>query len=171
MKKKRSSLHNFVLYSVFLFYIFVLCVLLFRTIHPARSLNLVPFRSIINYLSGRDQIMHTFALSNVLGNIVLFIPLGIYLTLFHRDKRIFKNLLWIVIISLTVEIIQYTFRLGIGDIDDIILNSLGGFLGIAAYRMLLLIFKDTGKVRRIIEIIAPIGGIASFLILFLYNTL
>lgn len=171
MREKRHILHDFVLYSVFAFYIFLLCILLFRTVHPVRSLNLVPFRSIIRYLSGQDQHLHAFALSNVLGNIVLFFPLGVYLTLFHRDKRISVNLLWIVLTSLMVEIIQYTFRLGIGDIDDILLNGFGGLLGIAAYRILLLKVKDAGKVRRIIEIIAPIGGIICFLILFLYNTL
>ncbi|MDE6312702.1 MAG: VanZ family protein [Lachnospiraceae bacterium] len=67
-----------------------------------------------------------------------------------------------------VEIIQVIFRFGIGDIDDIILNSIGGLVGILIYR-LLLICKDDLKVCCIIAIFAPIGGILSFGVLFFYN--
>lgn len=171
MKEHRRILHNFLLYSVFVFYVVILCALLFMNRRSFVSINIVPFRSIISYLSGSDIILRSFALSNVLGNIVLFIPLGVYLTLFNRDKRTYKNVLWVFLISLSVEIVQYIFKIGASDIDDVILNCLGGFIGIAAYRILLLKFKDLNKVRYIIEIIAPIGAIVSFLILFLYNNL
>lgn len=134
------------------------------------SVNLVPFRTIISYLLSDNSILSSFAFSNVLGNIVLFIPLGVYLTLFNRDKRLYKNVLWIALISLTAEVIQYIFKIGASDIDDLILNVLGGFLGIAAYKTLLLVFKDVTKVRYAIEIIAPITGMVCFFILFLYNT-
>lgn len=167
MKSHHRILHNFLLYSVFAFYITILFALLFMNRRSFSSINIVPFRSIISYLSGGDIILHGFALSNVLGNIVLFIPLGVYLTLLNRDKRLYKNALWIILISLSAEIIQYIFKIGASDIDDVILNGLGGFIGIAAYRTLLLIFKDANKVRYAIEIIAPIASIVSFLILFL----
>lgn len=93
MKDHRRTLHNFLLYSVFLFYVVILCGILFRTRHTFRSINIVPFRTIISYLLGRDMLLRAFSLSNVLGNIVLFIPLGVYLTLFRYEKRIFKNIL------------------------------------------------------------------------------
>lgn len=115
------------------------------------------------------MLLRAFSLSNVLGNIVLFIPLGVYFTLFNHDKRIYKNVLWVFLISLSVEVVQFIFKIGIGDIDDVILNCFGGFIGIAAYRILLLIFKEVSKVRYLIEILAPICGMASFFILFLYN--
>ena len=56
------------------------------------------------------------------------------------------------------------------DIDDIILNSIGGLVGVLIYRLMLLMCKDDLKVRRIIAIFAPITGIVSFVILFLYNS-
>lgn len=169
MKKYHRILHNFLLYSVFIFYIVILFALLFMNRRSFSSINIVPFHSIITYLSSDDILLRSFALSNVLGNIVLFIPLGVYLTLFNRDKRLYKNVLWIILISSSAESLQYIFKIGACDIDDVILNSLGGFIGIAAYRTLLLIFKDVHKVKYANEIIAPIGGIVSFLILFLYN--
>ncbi len=169
MKRHHRIIHNFLLYSVFAFYIVILFALLFMKRHSFSSINVVPFRSIISYLSDGNIVLHSFALSNVLGNIVLFIPLGVYLTLFNSDKRLYKNVLWIILIGLSVEIIQYIFKIGVTDIDDVILNGLGGFIGIAAYRILLLLFKDVSKVRYAVEIIAPITGIVCFLILFLYN--
>lgn len=169
MKDLRRTLHNFLLYSIFIFYLVILCGILFRTRHSFRSINIVPFRTIISYLSGSDILLRAFSLSNVLGNIVLFIPLGVYFTLFSHDKKIYKNVLLVFLISLSVEVVKYLFKIGIGDIDDVILNCFGGFIGIAAYRILLLLFKDVNKVRHIIEILAPIGAMVSFLILFLYN--
>jgi len=162
MKKNHRVLHNFLLYSVFIFYIIIFLALLFMNRRSFRSVNMIPFRTIVSYLSGDDIVLSSFALSNVLGNIVLFIPLGVYLTLFNRDKRLYRNVLWIALISLAAEVIQYIFKIGASDIDDVILNILGGFLGIAAYRTLLLVFKDVNKVRYAIEIIAPITGVVCF---------
>lgn len=96
MKKYHRILHNFLLYSVFIFYIVILFALLFMNRRSFSSINIVPFHSIITYLSSDDILLRSFALSNVLGNIVLFIPLGVYLTLFNRDKRLYKNVLWII---------------------------------------------------------------------------
>ena len=103
---------------------------------------------------GKDTVFRSFAFTNVIGNIVIFLPFGVYLALFNPDKRLFKNVLFVFLFSLSVEILQYTLKLGIGDIDDVILNCLGGALGIAAYKILLSIFKDADKVRHLIEILA-----------------
>lgn len=168
--RNHQILHNIILYSVFALYLLILFALLFMKKQSFRSVSLVPFRSIAEYLS--DEILRrSFALGNLLGNVVLFVPLGGYLTLFNRDKRIFTNVLWIVLISAAAEALQYLFRVGATDIDDVILNGLGGFIGVAAYRILLLVFKDTEKVRTAIEIIAPVTGAVFFLALFIYNTL
>lgn len=167
-KRKYQILHDLLLYSVFALYLLVLFALLFMKKQSFRSVSLVPFRSIAEYLSD-DVLRRSFALSNLLGNIVLFIPLGGYLTLFNRNKRVYTNVLRILVISAAAEVLQYLFRVGATDIDDVILNGLGGFLGVAAYRVLLLVFKDTDRVRTAIEIIAPVTGIVFFLALFCYN--
>jgi len=66
-----------------------------------------------------------------------------------------------------VEIIQYIFKVGATDIDDVILNGIGGLIGIIIYKILELIFK--GKTRRAIEIIAPVGGVMAFAALVIIN--
>lgn len=177
MKKYHKILHNLLLYSVFIIYLVILFVILFRTSHPFRSMNIVPLRSILFYLSGvdlpayseREITIYSFGFTNLVGNIVLFIPLGVYFTLFNEDKGIKKNILWVFVVSLSAELVQYIFKMGIGDIDDVILNTFGGFIGIAAYKILLVKLKDTNKVRHVIEIIAPLVGIVSFIVLFVFN--
>jgi len=169
MKKYQHFVHNLLLYSVFSFYIVILLALLFTKRYSFRSLNLIPFHSIISYLSGQDIISHSFALSNVLGNVILFVPLGVYLTLFNRDKNFYKNFLWIILFSIFAEIMQYILSVGVSDVDDVILNGLGGAIGIAFYKILFLIFENHKKVRYCIEIIAPVIGLIGFFVLFLYN--
>lgn len=137
------------LYTALLIYILLASYLLiFKYVSPMvlfdanryafRSINPVPFGTISGYLSGSLNVSQTVVISNVIGNTVVFIPLGILLSLFRKDKRITTNLLWVFFISLSVEIIQYMFRLGASDIDDLILNSLGGLIGIICCRLELL---------------------------------
>ncbi|WP_246303002.1 VanZ family protein [Paenibacillus plantarum] len=134
---KRERIKTIFLYVVFIGYIVFLIKLLFlsrmsllelfnsqRTIH--RSINLIPFYSIKEYVLGGSATIRRFAFSNVVGNIIIFIPLGTYLSLFKKDKRVKANLLFICFVSLSVEIAQGLLGIGTSDVDDIILNGLGG---------------------------------------------
>lgn len=165
--KKHHLIQNMIFYFVFLFYIYILLhALLFKAVpvwqvfsenrRILRNINLVPF----DYLTNKDIMARTFAFSNVLGNIILLIPMGIYLPLLRRDNKILKNILLIFLMSLSVEIVQYIFAVGITDIDDIILNCVGGLIGITIYKVLLFITKDIDKARFFITILAPISGAA-----------
>ena len=144
------------LYSVLIFYVIILFLLLFMKRYSFRSINMIPFHTINSYLLDDDIIRHSFSFINIAGNIVLFIPLGGYITLFNHDKRLYKNLLFVIIFSVIVEIIQYAFRVGVSDIDDVILNGL-------------LILKDKRKVRHTVAVFAPIVAIVFFVTLFIFN--
>lgn len=155
MKSKKTGniiFHNILLYAVFGVYIFILLAFLFFKASSLQAVNLVPFHSITDYLFNDG----TLSLGNVLGNVVLFLPPGIYLTLFNRTKKITINTLWIVLISVAVEILQYVMRVGVTDIDDVLLNGLGGFLGIIIFKIIYKIFKN--KTRYVIEIASLIVG-------------
>ncbi len=165
MKKNRRALQDFLLYSVFFIYLFILILVLFRGTRENRMIKLIPFSTISNFLS-KDRIRHVFTVTNLLGNIVLFIPLGMYFMLFSKDKKTKKSVLWICLISTTVELIQYAFKLGVGDIDDVILNTLGGYLGIVIYQILLSRLKEENKVKQFITYFAPIGIVMSFIVLY-----
>jgi len=122
-----------------------------------RSINFIPFYGIKEYIFSNSATIKKFAFANVVGNIVIFIPLGTYLSLFKNNKRVITNLLFIFIVSLFIEIIQGILGIGASDIDDIILNCLGGLVGILGYKFLLLILRDEKKVRVAITILSAIG--------------
>jgi glycopeptide antibiotics resistance protein len=157
---KRERIKTVFLYGVFICYILLLIkiLLLSRISHSElRSINLIPFNSIKEYIFSNSAIIKKFASGNVVGNIVIFIPLGTYLSLFKSDKRVITNLLFIFIVSLFVEITQGLLGIGASDIDDIILNCLGGLIGILGYKFLLFILRDEKKVHTAITILSAIG--------------
>ena len=165
---KRERFEAAFLYGVFIFYLLFLFKLLFLsrvslrdTVDSQRtlgnSINLIPFHSIKEYMFSNSATMKRFAFSNVVGNIVIFIPLGAYLSLFRNNKRAIINLLLIFAVSLFTEIIQGFIGIGTSDIDDIILNCLGGLVGISGYKFLLITLRDEKKVRVAITILSAIG--------------
>jgi glycopeptide antibiotics resistance protein len=157
---KRERIKTVFLYGVFICYILLLIKILFlsRISHlEHRSINLIPFYSIMEYIFGKSANIKAFAFSNVVGNVVIFIPLGTYLSLFKNDKRVITNLLFLFIVSFFVEIIQGLLGIGASDIDDIILNCLGGLTGILGYKFLLFTLRDKKKVHTAITILSAIG--------------
>lgn len=82
-----------------------------------------------------------FCVINTLGNVVLFLPLGVLLPLVGRRFHLLKRVLLLALcLSLSIELLQFMLRfLGNAravDIDDVILNTLGAFLGFACYKAL-----------------------------------
>jgi glycopeptide antibiotics resistance protein len=174
--KKRQRIKRVFLYGIFICYILLLIKILLlsrvsllelfdsqRTLF--RSINLIPFHSIMEYVSGSSDTLRRFTLGNVVGNIVIFIPLGIYLPLLKKDKRVLVNLFFIFVVSLFVEIIQGFLGIGVSDIDDIILNCLGGWIGILGYKFLLFILRDEKKVDTAITILSATIGLPVILYL------
>lgn len=93
--------------------------------------NLVPFTTILPYLSGeRGQMI---ALFNIGGNIALFIPFGFLVPFVFRAVAWRTSLALAVGVPFAIEITQAVFRIGIFDIDDVILNGLGVMLGYFAF--------------------------------------
>lgn len=65
---------------------------------------------------------------NIIGNIILFVPLGVYIS----DVKLNKLLLVLIMISIItiLELLQYVTKKGVFDYVDIILNAIGGLIGI-----------------------------------------
>lgn len=158
---RRKQIETVVIDGVFICYLAFLFKLLFLSRVSAHdtadSVNLIPFRSITEYLITNSEKVRRFAFSNVIGNILIFVPLGGYLSLFRNKKKAISKLLLIAVASLLTEIIQGFTRIGAADIDDLILNSLGGFIGILGYKLLQFLFRDDKKVRTTIAILSLAG--------------
>lgn len=119
-----------------------------------RSVNLIPFYSINNYMSVG---MQGFSVGNLLGNFVLFMPLGVYLTLLKKDKRVSTNMFYIFIATVLVEVLQWTLGIGAADIDDVILNFAGGFIGILGYKLFALILKGERGAQTAVFVLSVVG--------------
>ena len=74
---------------------------------------------------------------NVVGNVCVFVPFGAFLpALFAKCQKFFSVLLFTMELSLVVEIIQLVTKIGSFDVDDILLNTIGGILGCFVYKIL-----------------------------------
>ncbi len=89
--------------------------------------NFVPFKTIWPYLSGEFGLL--IGGLNIAGNIIFLIPLGLLLPqLFSRINQL-RVLLIAVFFCLGIELTQVYFKIGIFDIDDVLLNVLGVMVG------------------------------------------
>lgn len=98
--------------------------------------NLELFREIKRFYVYREQVgMKAFFL-NVFGNVLAFVPYGFFLPVVsRRSKKWWNTILLSFGFSLCVELIQLAFRVGSFDVDDILLNTIGGVLGYVGYRI------------------------------------
>ena len=101
-----------------------------------RSYNLEPFSEIKRFWNMRHSYGWSIPLMNILGNIVIFIPFG-FLVPASSKKKFMKNFFTVMALTLAlsagIEVIQYVTKVGAFDIDDIILNMAGGFIGYICY--------------------------------------
>jgi len=96
--------------------------------------NLFPFQTIYHYVTHRDQYNFDIWFNNTLGNVLLFIPLGILLPILFRSCQSKVNALGIsTAIAVVIELIQLITQSGIADIDSVILRVMGSLIGIITY--------------------------------------
>jgi glycopeptide antibiotics resistance protein len=91
--------------------------------HGTRSLNLVSFAG---YAGGRSE---------MITNLVVFIPLGLLLSINFKRTSFRRKLAFVFLLSVASEVVQYILAIGITDITDVITNTLGGFIGLALYSL------------------------------------
>ena len=87
--------------------------------------NLVPFKSIIQYITKIENYWPTFFIINIFGNIVIFMPIQFLMMKIFGKLSFIKYLIIDITIILIIEVLQYITGAGVFDIDDILLNILG----------------------------------------------
>ncbi|WPO91877.1 VanZ family protein [Chryseobacterium sp. HR92] len=112
-------------YTLFLLYLMFLGMGRFQ--YEENLLTLEPVFSTIKFIQGPNRTIDIVTI--VLGNIIMFIPFG-FLGWIFPDLRKLKPLLFSFISCIIiVEALQYFTRMGIFEVDDIILNTFGVYLG------------------------------------------
>lgn len=100
-----------------------------------RSINLIPFKTVIQDLVNSRRMGYMSAISNTFGNIIIFIPFGYFIpSLNEKYSKLSNMLISTACFSLFFEISQYILGVGSSDIDDIILNTIGGIIGYVLYK-------------------------------------
>ena len=118
---KELSYLLFIIYLLSLFYIVT-----FQDDNYGTS-NLIPFKEIFRY-----NINSKLFFKNIIGNILLYMPFGLFVTAYLDVRKIFPIFILTFISSLSIEIVQSVIG-RVFDVDDIILNLLGGTIGAIIY--------------------------------------
>lgn len=138
----------FILYLFYLAYLLFLAPSFGRTASVVREYNLVPFKTIKNYIRYRAYVNTETLVINIIGNVVAFMPMGFFIPILFRNKRsLIEVLFFSSLISLIAEFMQYRFVVGSFDVDDIILNTLGGIIGYILFSMIYGIYKKLRNKR------------------------
>ena len=127
VNKKKFVLYKELLSLSFIVYILLLFELVTSTDFESYSNNFIPFKEMFRY-----HLNSKLFYRNVIGNILIFVPFGYFISRAIKPRGVATIIIDSVLTSLTVELVQ----LNIGrsfDIDDIMLNMVGGIVGYFLY--------------------------------------
>jgi glycopeptide antibiotics resistance protein len=151
---------------LFIIYLIVLSwILLFKlgvrfSYMGNRRVNLIPFSEPL-ILNGKIDV------GEIILNVVIFVPLGIYAGILFEKWIFGKKLFFFFLVSLIVEGLQFILAVGAFDITDIITNTLGGIIGLMIFEAIEKAFNNSVKAQKLINIIAAIGTVLIILFLVL----
>lgn len=135
MKKRNGcSLIVFALYLAVLLYFLFFAEGFREAVSTTYRYNFIPFHEIKRYLHYAKRIGYAMVFLNLAGNILAFLPMGYFVPkLSRRNIGFWSMSLYVMEASMTVEVLQLLTRVGCCDVDDVILNTLGGMLGYGCY--------------------------------------
>lgn len=160
-KEKYIFLREIVV-NIFMIYLFILISLVILpvdtnesyfsgfTIYEKMNINLLPFR---DFFEGKYTNINLVK-NNLIGNTLLLFPFTLYLCLRKSGLRNFKKAILVTfLISLSIETIQLIMncllivpQLRAVDIDDLIMNTLGGFIAYIVFKL-----SYRGKIKYFID--------------------
>ncbi len=108
----------------------------YRSFGGPRRYNLTPLKTIIGYLEHFESFGAKIVAINLAGNVLAFLPLGFFLPIvFKRISGMLSAVIVTILTSITAEVIQFALNVGGFDVDDILLNTLGGAIGFLLYKI------------------------------------
>ena len=127
-EERHFVIHQELYNLLFMTYLLILFRLVTsQDISALHSTNLIPFREILRYDVGTSEFNR-----QVIGNILLFIPFGYFISNYCKIKGVGIISLVSFLTSLIIEVVQHFIGRSF-DVDDIILNVVGGICGFLLY--------------------------------------
>lgn len=127
--KKKVIIHKELMNLMFIVYLFLLFQLVTTSDFESYSNNFIPFKEIMRY-----KFDSSLFYRNVIGNIVLFMPFGYLVSYYLKNTKYYIALILTFITSVSTEIIQMYIGRSF-DIDDILLNLIGGLIGYLIFKI------------------------------------
>lgn len=153
--KKRQTLSRLVPVLFLLYLVVLVWIILFklsfsiRELNTIRSVNLIPF-----YYA--DFAGTRFHFKEVLENVLIFAPFGIYLCMLKHESTFPQKAALMFGASLALETAQFILSIGASDITDLITNTLGGILGIGIYHLFVRLLGNRERANTVMTILAAI---------------
>lgn len=153
---------KFVFYKELLmlsFIIYILClfqVVTFTDDVTWSTNNFIPFKEILRY-----SITSRLFLKNVIGNMLMFLPFGFFISYYLENKKPYLTIFLTLIASIAIEIVQLSIG-RVFDVDDIILNLCGGLLGYGIYYLM---YKVSEKIPSIFKTEWFLNGLSIIILL------
>jgi glycopeptide antibiotics resistance protein/transcriptional regulator with XRE-family HTH domain len=130
-KNKVSKLSQSI---VFVYYVILLFnMVIFARYNNINTYNLIPFKSIIDIINSENIYL---IIINIFGNLLVFMPLEYFIIELFKVKKIQINFILSFTIILLIELFQFIFKVGVLDIDDLILCTFGMMIFYLIYRKL-----------------------------------
>lgn len=117
---KFSQIIVFIYYTILMFN-----MVIFARYNSINSYNLIPFKSIVDIF--KNGSLYAIVI-NLFGNLLVFMPLEYFIIELFKVNKLPNNLLLSMAIIFTIEIGQFVFKVGVLDIDDFIICTLGMML-------------------------------------------
>ncbi len=166
-ESRRLVIHEEIFSFLFLAYLLVLYSLVTsQDIQAYNGTNFMPFREILRYDVGTREFY-----KQVIGNIILFIPFGYFVSAYCKIKNLGTITIVSLLSSAVIEVVQHYIGRSF-DVDDIILNVVGGVIGFLIYISLNAIRNHLPKFMRkdwFLNIISIV--VLVLLLLYIFNVI
>lgn len=124
----------FVLYILFIIYFLIFSDWYGRSgVSEEYRYNLILFQEIKRFWRYRKQLGLFAMFTNLFGNVIIFMPFGFFMPMASRYESFFSSVFYSFGLSLCVETFQLVTKVGSFDVDDLLLNTIGGMAGYILY--------------------------------------
>ena len=166
--KKTNIVREIILFIFFVYFLFLLLLTIFKGGRIEFSnqfnsymyrehgllgiINIVPIKETINTFMHSETGMRN-SLRNLIGNILVFMPLGFFIPLLFDKFNNLKKVLKVgCLSSLAIELSQLFVGSNVCDIDDVIYNTLGALAGFICYKTFETIIKKVNLKNKLDKI-------------------
>ena len=139
----------FYLYIIGIFYFVLLSERYGRdTGYDTSHVNLVLFKEINRFWTYRHLLSTEAVVTNLFGNIFAFSPFGFMIPIvINKKKAFFRAVFATSFFSLVIETSQLIMKVGGFDVDDLLMNTVGGLIGYMIYRVVVAVYDLYNRKR------------------------